>query len=309
VLKGPSVASWLYEDGPVRVYGDVDLLIPPEQWLAAREILEELGYVRELGQLAHPRMGSFTSEAWERGDDHIDLHCTLWGVDAPPPTVWRAFSGMTESMQIGGRSLPVLAPPARALHLGLHVAQHGDPNAQPGADLARAIAKLPFSLWEAAVELAWRLDAVPAFAAGLRLTPSGVDVADRLALPSTSSLEASLRFKRTPLSLGFEHLARTSGVAMKLRLVLSEVFPTPAFLRWWWPFASRGPVGLATAYVWRVLWVMAHALPGYYAWRRARRDASHPLDGSELASDPDAGAAVQHRDGDPVPLPVASSSR
>jgi hypothetical protein len=307
ILKGPSVANWLYEDGPVRVYSDADLLISPEHWLLARRILEELGYVRELGELAHPRMGSFDSEAWERGDHHIDLHCTLWGIEAPPPDVWSTLSRTAEPMHIGGRWLPVLAPSARALHLGLHVAQHGDPDAQPGTDLSRAIDQLPFSLWEQATELAHRLDAVPAFAAGLRLIPAGAALADRLGLPTTSSLEASLRFTRAPLALGFEHLAQTGGLGRKIRLLLSEIFPSPAFLRWWWPFASRGLVGLATAYVWRLVWVAAHAVPGYYAWRRARRAASGRLEDSAFPRTRGEPASKPHHEEDPVPAPAAAS--
>lgn len=308
VLKGPSVASWLYDGGPVRFYGDADLLIAPEHWGEARELLEELGFVRELGQLAHPRMSSFTSEAWGREEDHVDLHCTLWGISASPRLVWNTLSAMTEPMQIGGRSLAVLTVPARALHLALHVAQHADPYAQPGTDLERAIEKLPFSTWEKAADLALRLDAVPAFAAGLRLIPEGAEIADRLNLPTASSLEASLRFKRAPLALGFEHLAQTSGIWRKLRLILSEVFPTPAFLRWWWPFASRGVIGLATAYVWRVIWVVGHIVPGYYTWQKARREAADTYDYAPPVSDADGGPPVNHHQSDATGSPLGASA-
>ena len=50
LLKGPSLAQWLYGDGPYRDYVDVDLLVSPEDFVGAGKVLTELGlerFVRE----------------------------------------------------------------------------------------------------------------------------------------------------------------------------------------------------------------------------------------------------------------------
>ena len=88
LLKGPSFASWLYEGGPARLYTDVDFLVSPDDWAPARALMIELGYETEFTHFEHPREGSVTSEGWMRDDDHVDLHCTLWGLDADPAVVW-----------------------------------------------------------------------------------------------------------------------------------------------------------------------------------------------------------------------------
>src|SRR5215213_4879318 len=44
VLKGPSIATWLYVDGGARPYDDCDLLVPLERFPDARRALAALGY-------------------------------------------------------------------------------------------------------------------------------------------------------------------------------------------------------------------------------------------------------------------------
>lgn len=273
LLKGGSFANWLYRDGPPRCYTDADFLVSPDNWVRAREALSELGFVPEMDPLAHPGMGSITSEPWVRGEDHVDLHCTIWGLGASPELVWHTLSQTAEPMRIGGSTPRVLAPAARAMHLALHVAQHGDPEWKPATDLKRAIAMLPDTIWTDAAALAQRLQALPAFATGLRLVPEGQSVAARLGLERLTSADAALRVNRTQLASGFEQLARTDGGSKKLRRLLSEIFPTPAFMRWWSPLARKGPLGLAAAYVWRLLWMTGNGPPGYLAYRRARAQA------------------------------------
>ena len=47
LLKGPSVARWLYEDPLEREYGDCDVLIAPAWLPVAERALGVLGYQRE----------------------------------------------------------------------------------------------------------------------------------------------------------------------------------------------------------------------------------------------------------------------
>jgi hypothetical protein len=277
LLKGPSFARWLYEGGPARLYTDVDFLVSPENWEPARNMLIELGYEAEFTHFEHPQMGTVTSEGWMRGDDQVDLHCTLWGIGADPRVVWDTLSRTTEPMAIGGSVLPVLSEPARTMHVALHAAQHGDSEIKTKTDLERAIAVLPDDMWRQGAELADRLGALPEFATGLRQVPAGLPVAARLGLDQLTSADAELRAAQTPLASGFEHLAQTHGVTAKLRVLRSELFPTASFLRWWHPVAKHGKLGLAAAYVWRWVWMARHGIPGFRAWRKARREAARSI--------------------------------
>lgn len=269
LLKGPAIASWLYRDGTTRPYGDADLMVSPTDWERAQSLLQALGFEKELAPLQHPGMESFASESWVRNGQNVDLHCTLWGIGTTPERVWATLSSLTDSMFLEGRPIQILEPGARAFLLATHAAKHGD--GQPFTDLERGIQMLPFELWQRASALAVELDAVAAFVAGLRLVPGGREIARKLDLPDVPLAEASLRAWRVPMALGFEQLAQTSGTRSKLTVMWRELFPTPAFMRWWTPLASRGRRGLAVAYVWRILWVMRHAVPAFMAWQLARR--------------------------------------
>jgi hypothetical protein len=170
VLKGPVLAAWLYP-GEIRPYGDADLMVAPRDWEAAVAILERLGFSDHLGPLAHPRMESFASTAFLRGEDNLDLHCVLHGLDGDPERIWAALLEGAERQPIGGAELRVPGRPALALHLGLHAAHHVE--GKPIEDLRRALAAADEETWRQAVELARRLDGLPTFASGMRLLPEG----------------------------------------------------------------------------------------------------------------------------------------
>jgi hypothetical protein len=274
LLKGPAIAAWLYHGRGVRTYGDTDLLVPPGRWDLAMATLRRLGFEDGLGGMAHPRMESFTSHPLARAGQDVDLHCTLWGIQVPPERAWEVLSARTEPMNVGGRALSVLAPPARAMHVALHAAQHGYDEGKPVLDLELALEVLPDELWAEAAEVATELGALGGFATGLRLLPAGRALAGRLGIGSEASVDALLRVAHVPLSQGFEELATTPGLRGKLAVVRGELAPTPDFMRWWSPLARRGPLGLAAAYLWRPLYLALRAGPGLVAWRRARRSAS-----------------------------------
>jgi hypothetical protein len=270
LLKGPAVANWLYQGGPVRAYGDSDLLVSPENWERAQELIRGLGYVDALGPLAHPRMESITSHSWVRGEQNVDLHCSIWGIGADPATVWAALSARTVPMQVGGREVRVLAPAPRALHLGLHAAQHGREAGKTQNDLTFAIEQLSDEVWREAAELAAELDATGVFATGLLANERGAALADLLGISGERSVVAALASSPVPLAQGFQQLANTPGLRAKVGLIVHELFPTPNFMRWWSPLARRGALGLAAAYLWRPVWFGLRAGPGFLAWRRAR---------------------------------------
>ena len=275
LLKGASLAEWLYEEGPPRSYRDCDILVAPHDIARAEETLASLGF-------EHPPLDDLPfdkpwhAHAWVRsGSASIDLHRTLIGVGVEPQTVWQILSANTSRMMVGGRDVEVLDRVARAVHVALHASHHGSGIRHPIRDLELAARKLPRETWQEAAALAKRLNAVPAFSAGLRLDPEGEVIADALGLPREVSVELALRSTTaTPTAVGLEWLMRTRGLRAKLLIILHTLFPPPSFLRAWSPLARRGIAGLALAYVWRPLWLLVQLGPATRAWWRARRRAT-----------------------------------
>jgi hypothetical protein len=286
LLKGPTIATWLYAHDQPRPYGDSDLLVRQRDWSKATTTLQELGFVDKLGPLEHPRMESGEGHPWvrRRDDANVDLHCSLFGLGVDPDAVWEMFASGARRERIGGAMVLTPSHPARLLHIALHAVQHGgedDENPmvhlerRPMVDLERAISQAPLATWEMAVDLAAQLQATAAFAAGLELTRDGRRLAESLGIQGASSVETTLRLEGVPMAEGFAELSSARGFRRKARLILSELFPNPSFMRWWTPVARRaGLLGLTVAYAWRLLWLVYRALPGYLAWRRARRDTN-----------------------------------
>lgn len=272
LLKGPAVARWLYGPEEPRFYGDCDLLLSSTDLAAASRTLERLGFVARHDPRS-PDWGREHAREFERGLDRVvvDLHTTLPGVGVDNATAWRKLSAHTETMTVGGTEVPVLSPPGRALHVSLHSAQHGFQWKRPLKDLERAITTADAETWRRAADLAHRLGATESFAAGLRLTEAGADLAARLNLPRGQSIEVALRAATPPpIALGLEEL-RTANWRGRARLSLQKLFPPPAFMRRWRPIARRGTLGLAIAYVYRPIWLLRLTPEGFRAWRDARR--------------------------------------
>jgi hypothetical protein len=211
---------------------------------------------------------------WQRHSDGmtVDLHRTLIGARVDDATVWKTLSADLEEIVVAGRPVPALALPARAMHVVLHAAQHGPGWSTSIADLERALAVGNDELWRGAAALAAQLQATAAFVAGLRLVPAGAELVTRLALPDVRSVEAELRVSSPPpLALGLEQLAQAPGLRARAAIVWRKLAPTPAFLRNWDPRAGDDRLGLARAYLRRLLWLVRRVPRGLQAWLRVRR--------------------------------------
>jgi hypothetical protein len=283
LLKGPALAAWLYPDRR-RAYSDVDLLIRGLDRAAAERVLRNLGFVRiAIDILPHDR--PHHARTWVApGGAAVDLHHTLVGVEASPETVWNVLAVDTDWLQLGDGKIEVLSLEGRALVVVLHAAQHGPNVMRPLEDLRRVLEQLSLKDWRAVRQLAERLEALPAFAAGLRLLPRGGAVAAELELPQAMPVETVLRSTSAPtMSLGFDWLARTHGIRRKATFVARKLAPQPEFMRGWTPLARRGRSGLAAAYLWRVASLTVRVGPAYIAWRKARRAARNREDANSEA--------------------------
>jgi len=274
LLKGPALVALLYGGGELRTYVDADLLVAPGDGERAAGVLRGLGFEQlvsdaELG--GHRRLHAH--EWWRAGGPSVDLHCTLPGARADPAAVVAVLATRTSTISVAGEEVETLAPAGIALQVALHAAHHGPLAPKALADLDRAVERIPFAAWAEAATLAERIDAGPAFAAGLRLRPEGAALADRLSLSHAVPVDVALRAGGAPpLAAGLDWLLQTPGTRAKLALVTRTALPSPGALRLWRPLARRGASGLAAAYLSHPFWLARHAVPSVLAVRRARRN-------------------------------------
>jgi len=273
LLKGPSIARWLYDDATERPYFDCDLLVGPEDFDAAERELRSLGYAPLLDRWGLPSWWYGHAVPWAHagGIVSVDLHRTLIGVGVDHATAWRVLSVDVDEIPVAGRRAPCLSLPARAMHVALHAAQHG-PGTQPAVDLERALTLGDDALWLRAAGVAADLDATAAFVAGLRLTRAGSQLAARLALPDVRSVTAELRTSTPPpLAVAFEQLARAPTLRARVEIVWRNLAPNPRLLWASNPAAVGSWRGLVAAYIRRLAWLVGHAPRGFEAWYRVHR--------------------------------------
>jgi Uncharacterised nucleotidyltransferase len=272
VLRGRGIARWLYREGE-RDYGDVDLLVEPDSIERAEQALRELGF---RGSPLQPlkRLQPRHAEMWVHGTTPpVDLHRTIVGVAASDRKVWAALWAHSQSITLRGVAVKTLDHAGLLVILTLHAAQHGLEAAT--RDLAVALTCVGSEEWEQAAGLATQLKALPAFGAGLRMFPSGRELADRLGIHVGAIPETLLRSEAAPdLALGLNWAADLPSARLRARFVASKVFPDPDSMRVSSGIARRGRSGLAAAYLQRLLWLAIRAPRAIRAVRRARRRAS-----------------------------------
>jgi hypothetical protein len=276
LVKGPSIARWLYDNSDPRGYADCDLLVPPSDLMTAERVLAELGFEPEVDRHQMPAWWQEHAVAWLRGRDGagVDLHQTLPGTGVDPAELWMRLAEHREPIEVGGYSAQTLTKPGRTFMLALHAAHHGSGWGQFTHDLERGARLVDLETWRAAAEIAASLKATAAFAGGLRLVEGGRRIASALELPSDGSVDLALKATTPPpLALGFEQFAQTRGLRARLALLRHKFFPPVTFIRRYSPVAPQGAAGLLRAYVRRWRWLLKHAPAGFRAWRSARRSA------------------------------------
>src|SRR4051794_38942255 len=283
LLKGPALAVW-YADDPTRAYLDCDLWVAPADVEATGEVLTRLGFERVVDDRGLPAWWREHGTDWRRDLDGVavDLHRRLQGLGVDEEMAWQTLSTTIETLVIAGHPTKVLGLPARALYVTLHAAHHGAAWGKSLSHLERALRAVDESTWQEAASLAQRLGATDAFATGLRLLPQGAELAARLSLPKTRSVEVALRASTPPpTALGFEQLARAASPGELLGVIARKAVPPPGFIRHWWPAAARNRGMLALGYLYRPIWLLRRAPRGLRAWLVARRNvrvAQSPTD-------------------------------
>ena len=269
LLKGPTTADWLYP-GELRSYNDTDLLVSPGDQESAALVLGELGFgYVETGSSERERDDH--SRTFARAGAEVDLHFTLSGVHIQVDRAWQLLTADLSSTTVAGTPVATLGAPARTLHLVLHAADSGGQVIRTRTDLERAIAATDQSTWQRVVGLARELAAMPAFVAGLRQVPAGVQLLAQLGIEEAATPYTLLRATNTtPGALGMARLLELSPARWPVE-IWRQLVPSPAFMRTWSRLASRGPVGLTIAYLYRPVWLLSRIWPAYAAHRRVKR--------------------------------------
>ena len=259
LLKGASIRLWLYDSAEERLYDDIDLLVRDSQLGQAERTLRA-----EAFRFVHD---DDHGQVWQRGPVNVDLHRRLTGTKAPPDQVFDRLLADSEWLELPRGRVRVLSPPARALTILLHAAQHGSTWESPLRDVRRALERLPRETFEDAAALAGEIGAVQAFAAGLDTLPEGA------ALRAELGLDSDLRRQELdpPVTEGIRRLRSTQGARAKAALLAREVFPTRAYLRTHVPLARRGTLGLWLARVVRPFLLFVRLGPALMAARRSGR--------------------------------------
>ncbi len=194
VLKGTHTRYAYFPDPGTRITSDVDLLVRPEDWQPAQEVLRTLGF-RESKEIDDPEQGSWSlpdarvvhsldfthaDSAWS-----IDLHrtlerspyaglsTTLGTPDVGTAEVWHEFS----------RPVRVLSQPLLLAYLALHTSRHFYGITQARLVELVLVARRDFAgspeRWRAFDELITRTHSgrfvFPALALTERLVPGSID--------------------------------------------------------------------------------------------------------------------------------------
>ena len=284
VLKGAALDRMLYDDGVHRDYSDVDVLVAPAQLPEARAALRGLGYRNASETLGIDDIGGVVhAETWigipamSRDEVVVELHLWFAGAKAPAEVAWAALLARRTALELASGTVPVLDRDGQALHLATHAAQHGATYARGCTELELALTRWPDDVWRGAARLARDIQATDAFAAGLRLVPSGIALADHLGLPDTPQLDWELR--QDPRPRGTFHvaaLAEAEGVRGRLVVLRRALLPQPRWVRRQYPWAAEGRARLIAAYAAHVLRAPAWAARAWAFHRRARRARLRP---------------------------------
>ncbi len=214
-IKGPALAIAAYGDLALREFGDLDIVVRPDKFDRARELLAEWGY-RPLTHL------SGQGERVLRGSDHhlplvhedtkvmVELH---WSLDNGRPGryldadwVW----SNARMVSLLGRELPALSWSALLVYLCVHGAKHGWTSLGWVRDVAGVLAAAPDGELAMAATLAAAADARRRLALGVILAQS------LLAAPARSDLTLDVGrglgwLERDVRSRLFGHEERTRG--------------------------------------------------------------------------------------------------
>ena len=126
VLKGFYLAQMVYQNVALRPMGDVDILVRKDDLSRVDELLEQLGYHRQLPEIDplspdRPYQRSYLNDA---ASLEIEVHWHLFTPDAPFELDTNGLWARSRRASIAGVAVLVLSPEDNLLHLCLHNSFH-----------------------------------------------------------------------------------------------------------------------------------------------------------------------------------------
>ena len=288
LLKGPSIARWLYPAGG-RTYADSDLLVPASEFGRAERVLRSLGFT-ELLEGFHPfELGrgqpaveiTFTRrhELDSGRDGTVDLHRNLPMLPTPDDILWQAFSSDAQIALVGGVEVRVPGRTALALHVVLHAVQHQF-HGHTDEDLRRALMVMSADDWRPVADLAYRLGVADVLGYGLGHHEAGAGIVDRIGLPILPPADRRVWSMSAPKgSASLAEFWSAPTLRAKASWIRWMLLPSPAKIRYVFLLPRAPRRVLLGAYV-RYWWNLGRGLrPGAVAAARVLRDRRQPATG------------------------------
>jgi len=183
-FKGPSLAASAYGDVWLRQFSDLDLMVRPDDVVAAKATLAEKGYrtsseMSRQQEAVHVRRSPFAYSFTlfrEGGPMVVDLHWRVAELAHPafPRRLCDPWSRVVKS-PLNGAEIEVLGPEDTLLFLSGHAAKHGWSRLRWICDIAQVVRSQPELDWNDALSCASLSGPI-----GERTLLIGVGLADRL---------------------------------------------------------------------------------------------------------------------------------
>jgi len=151
VYKGPLLAEQYYGNCALRAYRDLDLLVPQDQVVAARDALGEIGFndksrLSASAQAASVRFG-FEHPFSAAGGFDLDLHWRVVQKFKAPSLDMAGIWERERMVPFWGGEVPAFCPEDLAIALCLHAGHHGWMQLSQMCDLAQVLRAHPGMDW------------------------------------------------------------------------------------------------------------------------------------------------------------------
>jgi len=168
--KGPALAYGVYRDWSLRQYGDLDILVPPDNVKQAREILQQLGYQQTWPEkpLTPHQEQQHLKQKYNFGFVHasglpeveLHWHVTPRYLNTPPHN--QPLWAYAEPQEIAGQPVWGFPPPVLLLLLCVHGANHCWLRLSWLADVVELLHQNPALDWDETLRLAraWRIERI-----------------------------------------------------------------------------------------------------------------------------------------------------
>jgi hypothetical protein len=173
-FKGPILALAAYGNLGLRDYGDLDILVRPQDVLKTKQLLLGCGYrlVSQPGSRKEPRFSQRNKDIIFDSHDgrvRVELHWRLTGRHFDFPLDLNSLWAQPETISLAGSEVRTLAPEDLLLYLCMHGSRHGCERLLWISDVAELLRTHPVMDWESLMRKSSRLGSRRTLALGLIL--------------------------------------------------------------------------------------------------------------------------------------------